>query len=157
MLMNCSSFESPKPYVLGHCLKNSIPAFLKCVILTQSNPILLHTEGNGCIFFGLAAIQCVQRTFRITLNLIVFMDKGFCNSSYNPFGKACLHPTSPWSYWTIWICSNFMLSQHNFSGKDYMLIEKDSPLSLQISTSKLLRNYNNNVVVWILLLLNVLY
>ena len=53
-MMKSSSFESPKPYLLGNYLKNSIPALLRYVILAQSHPILLHTEGNGWIFFWLA-------------------------------------------------------------------------------------------------------
>ena len=45
MMMHSSSFESPKPYLFGYYLKNSITALLRYVILAQSTPILLHTEG----------------------------------------------------------------------------------------------------------------
>ena len=44
-MMYISSFESPKPYLFGHYLKNSITALLRYVILAQSTPISLHTEG----------------------------------------------------------------------------------------------------------------
>ena len=44
-MMHSSSFESPKPYLFGYYLKNSITALLRYVILAQSTPILLHTEG----------------------------------------------------------------------------------------------------------------
>jgi len=45
MMMHSSSFENPKPYVFGHYLKNSITALLRYVILAQSTPISVHTEG----------------------------------------------------------------------------------------------------------------
>ena len=46
MIMQSSSFESPKPYLFGYYIKNSITALLRYVILlAQSTPILLHTEG----------------------------------------------------------------------------------------------------------------
>ena len=45
MMMHSSSFESLKPYLFGYYLKNSITALLRYVILAQSTPILLHTEG----------------------------------------------------------------------------------------------------------------
>ena len=43
--MNSSSFESPKPYLFGYYLENSITAILRYVILAQSTPIFLHVEG----------------------------------------------------------------------------------------------------------------
>ena len=52
--MYSSSNESPKPYPLAQYLKNSIPALLRYVVMAQNNPILYHTEANGCIFFWLA-------------------------------------------------------------------------------------------------------
>ena len=45
------------PISLWSLLKNSIPVLWRHVIMAQSNPILLHTVGNGCIFFWLAVIQ----------------------------------------------------------------------------------------------------
>ena len=45
MMMHSSSFESPKPYLFGNYLKNSTTALLSYVILAQSTPISLHTEG----------------------------------------------------------------------------------------------------------------
>ena len=45
MMTNSGSFESPKTYLFGHYLKNSITALLRYVILAQNTPILLHTEG----------------------------------------------------------------------------------------------------------------
>ena len=45
MMMHSSSFESPKPYLFGDYLNNSITALLRYVILAQNTPILLHKEG----------------------------------------------------------------------------------------------------------------
>ena len=45
MMMNSSSFESPKPYLFAHHLKNRIPAFLRYVILAQSNFIYVVLTG----------------------------------------------------------------------------------------------------------------
>ena len=138
MMMHSCSFKSPNSYLFGHYLKNSIPVLLRYVIQAQTTLFCFVQRVMGVSFFWLAVIQ----RKRLTSNLIVFMNKSLSNSSYNPFGKACLLPTSPWSLWTIRICSNFMLPQHNFSGKDYVLIGKDSPPSLQTTTLKLLQKYN---------------
>ena len=51
-----SSNESPKPYLFAQNLKNSIPALLRYLVLAQRNPILVHTEPNGCISFWLAVL-----------------------------------------------------------------------------------------------------
>ena len=39
MIVNSSSFESPKPYLLAHYLKNRITALVRYTIFAQKNPI----------------------------------------------------------------------------------------------------------------------
>ena len=62
MMMKSFSFESPKPHLFAQYLKNSIQALLRCEIKAQSNPILHHTEANGCIFFWLA-VELITLSF----------------------------------------------------------------------------------------------
>ena len=66
MMMHSSSFESPKPYLFGYYLKNSIIALLRYVILAQSTPILLHTEG----FVSFVSLSTVSKT--TVSNLVTF-------------------------------------------------------------------------------------
>ena len=75
-MMKSFSFESPKAYLLAQYLKNSSQALLRYVIIAQSNPILYHTEANGCIFF--ATVVCMFSEgnvylIRLKLNFVLQM------------------------------------------------------------------------------------
>ena len=59
MMMHSSSFESLKPSLFGYYLKNIIIVLLRHVILAQSTPILLHTEGLVS-FVSLSTVQFVS-------------------------------------------------------------------------------------------------
>ena len=73
-MINSSSFESPKSYLIRYYLKNSITALLRYVILAQSTPISLHTEG----FVPFVSLSTVP------LVLYLFLKRQFSGSIINP-------------------------------------------------------------------------
>ena len=68
-MMNSSSFESPKPYLFGYYLKNSITALLRYVILAQSTPILLHTEGLVS-FVSLSTVSLMKKKAKPIIKML---------------------------------------------------------------------------------------
>ena len=74
MMMHSNSFESPKPYLFGYCLKNSIIALLRYVICAQSTPISLHTEG----FVPFVSLSTVQRLISIIRNMFSYIGISSC-------------------------------------------------------------------------------
>ena len=84
-MMKSSSFESPKPYLFAHNLKNSISALLRYVIMAQSNSILYHTEANGCIFFWLVALVCTWGKIEIEIFCWMWQNYKVRRNIYNCF------------------------------------------------------------------------
>ena len=113
--MHSSSFKSPKSYLFGHYLKNSIPVLWRYVIMAQSNPILLHTEGNGCFFFWLAV------TFNNTRNNCILKVKSIIAELDSLLSCTCINLIKPATFPTFVSWSNVLVVVHSKLSSSFFL------------------------------------
>ena len=83
MMINSSSFESPKPYLFMHYLICSVQALLRYLILAQSNPISIVS-----IYRGLQ-IKCYHCTIGKTFLLNVSFQSHLLESEIISCRQCC--------------------------------------------------------------------
>ena len=83
MMINGSSFESPKPYLFAFYLKNIIVALLRYLILSQTNTICVVLRGRPHMISDF----WVGRFLTIGYNLCIISKKGFKLGKKSDMGR----------------------------------------------------------------------